>query len=347
MIGRNDLCICGSKKKYKKCCLNKDNTQKIVNRKVEDAQTKYANLYQKIYNYSIEERFEEEYKRAREIFYILDNKEQNINFERLFNTYFMIDHIMENKKVMTVSYYEENADKINESESNIMRSLFESYVSIYRVKEKRDEEVVLEDCLTNEVITTQDIKLLSGFNVDELIIARILDIEDINVLVDITVIITEDIKNVIINDIDRLYKEYEEFYKEKKAFLMHHTSILYRYVQQLLDPSVVNYLRDQTNPSEEKQTLETTVSESAVEYGVCEVSTLLNECVEDEFKTVCIKFWNEVKEKCVKGTSNGWAAAVEYHIKKENSLNVTQPEIAKKYETSASTLGKRYKDIKA
>ena len=48
----------------------------------------------------------------------------------------------------------------------------------------------------------------------------------------------------------------------------------------------------------------------------------------------------------VKGSENGWAAAVEYHIKKVAGENITQAQISKKYEISPSTLGKRYKDLK-
>ena len=49
----------------------------------------------------------------------------------------------------------------------------------------------------------------------------------------------------------------------------------------------------------------------------------------------------------VKGAENGWAAGVEYYVKKEAGQTITQAQIAKKYEISPSTLGKRYKDLKA
>lgn len=345
MIGRNDLCSCGSNKKYKKCCLNKDNTQKIVNRKVEEAQAKYASLYQKVYNYSIQEKFEEEYKKAKEMFYILDKEDNNINFERLFNTYFMIDHIMETKKVMTVAYYEENANSITTTENNIMRSLFESFVSVYRIENINDGDVILKDILTNENIQTQDIKLLGNFNQGDLIIARVIDIEGVNVLVDITVSISESIKDVICNDLERLFDTCKDVYKEMKVFLIHHTHILYRYVQQLLDPSIAKHLQEKMkNTSKETNAEETT----KVESSDCVVCDMLKDKVEEEYLSSCIDFWNEYKSNNeAKGSENGWAAAVEYHIKKEAGVNATQTEISKKYDTSSSTLGKRYKELKS
>ncbi|MDO7203963.1 hypothetical protein Q5M85_07140 [Paraclostridium bifermentans] len=38
------------------------------------------------------------------MFYILDDENVNGKFESFFNTYFIQDHIMENKKVITVDF---------------------------------------------------------------------------------------------------------------------------------------------------------------------------------------------------------------------------------------------------
>ena len=41
----------------------------------------------------------EEYEKAKEMFYIINEEAINSKFDRFFNTYFIQDHIMENKKV--------------------------------------------------------------------------------------------------------------------------------------------------------------------------------------------------------------------------------------------------------
>ena len=76
---------------------------------------------------------------------------------------------------------------------------------------------------------------------------------------------------------------------------------------------------------------------------------MLKQNVEAEFIDGCIAFWNKYKEanSDVKGAANGWAAGVEYYVKKEANQTITQAQISKKYEISPSTLGKRYKDLKA
>ena len=307
MLGRNELCPCGSGKKYKRCCLNKDVVVDRAGRKVGTAQKQYSELYTRIYEYSRQDKFKEEYEKAKEMFYIVDDEALNSKFDRFFNTYFIQDHIMESKKVMTVAFYEDNRDKVNTNEVKILRNLFESYVSVYEVKEVLDGKILLKDCL-----------------------------------IDITISISDAVKDVIVNDIKTLFGQYEDLYKDMKTFLIHHTHILYKYMQQLLEPSIADYLKKQKEEKMDK------LAEVAVTEDDCKVCTVLKQNVEAEYLNSCIDFWNDFKEANgeVKGSENGWAAAVEYHIKKVAGQVITQAQISKKYEISPSTLGKRYKDLK-
>ncbi|MCU9814855.1 SEC-C metal-binding domain-containing protein [Paraclostridium sp. AKS73] len=74
VLGRNELCPCGSGKKYKKCCLNKDVVSERASRKIVLSQKQYSQLYSKLYEYSRQPKFKEEYKKAQEMFYILDDE---------------------------------------------------------------------------------------------------------------------------------------------------------------------------------------------------------------------------------------------------------------------------------
>ncbi|SCI21093.1 Predicted metal-binding protein related to the C-terminal domain of SecA [uncultured Clostridium sp.] len=343
MLGRNDLCPCGSGKKYKKCCLNKDMASERSSRKVGLSQKQYYELYSKISEFSRDEKFKAEYDKARETFFIMEDEEINSKFERFFNTYFIQDHIMENKKVMTVEFFEANRDNLDMVERDILRSLFESYVSVYEVKEIQDEKILLKDCLNDVELYTEDINLLKDFKVGSPMIARVVKVGDINILIDITISISEAIKDTIVNDIKALFAQYEDIYKDMKTFLIHHTHILYKYIQQLLEPSIAEYLKNQRAEKASKA--------EAVE--VCEsddkVITMLKQNIEEDLLQSGIDFWNGYKAANgeVKGAENGWAAGVEYYVKKEAGQSITQAQIAKKYEISPSTLGKRYKDLKA
>ena len=342
MLGRNELCPCGSGKKYKKCCLNKDVVVDRASRKVGTAQRQYSELYTKIYEYSRQDKFKEEYEKAKEMFYIIDDEKINEKFDRFFNTYFIQDHIMDSKKVITVDFYEENRDKVTLNEVQILKNLFESYVSVYEIKEILDGKILLKDCLTDREVYTEDVKLLADFKVGSSMIARIVDIEDTSILIDITISISDAVKEVIVNDINALFSQYKDLYKDMNTFLIHHTHILYKYMQQLLEPSVAEYLKKEKEVKMEK------LAEVEVNEGDCKVCTMLRQNVEAEYLDSCIEFWNKFKSENgeVKGSENGWAAAVEYHVKKVAGQSITQAQISKKYEISPSTLGKRYKDLK-
>ena len=344
MLGRNELCPCGSGKKYKKCCLNKDVVSERASRKIVLSQKQYSQLYSKLYEYSRQPKFKEEYKKAQEMFYILDDENLNGKFESFFNTYFIQDHIMENKKVMTVDFFEENKNKLNNLEVNILKSLFESYVSVYSVKEKLEDKILLKDALTGDEIYTEDINLLNGFNQGDCIIARIVEVGQSHLLLDVTVSISDAVKDIIVNDINHFFAQYQDLYKDMKTFLIYHTHILYKYIQQLLDPNIAEYLKNQKEVNDKKQD----EVKDMLDENECLVSALLKSQVESDMLEKCLEFWNEYKSKNseIKGSENGWAAAVEYHVKKENGESVTQSQISKKYDISPSTLGKRHKDLK-
>ena len=319
MLGRNELCPCGSGKKYKKCCLNKDVVSERASRKIVLSQKQYSQLYSKLYEYSRQEKFNEEYKKAQEMFYILDDENINKKFESFFNTYFIQDHIMENKKVITVDFFEENKNNLTKTEVDILKSLFESYVSVYVIKEKLEDKILLKDAITGDEIFTEDINLLNGFNQGDCIIARIVEVGGAHLLLDVTVSISEAVKDIVVNDINHFFNQYEDLYKDIKTFLIYHTHILYKYIQQLLDPNIAEYLKNQKVVNEKKQEeIKEMISEDD-----CKVSTLLKAQVEADILQKCLDFWSEYKANNneIKGSDNGWAAAVEYHIREWTSCN--------------------------
>ncbi|GAA0705616.1 SEC-C metal-binding domain-containing protein [Paraclostridium ghonii] len=344
MLGRNESCPCGSGKKYKKCCLNKDVVSERASRKIVLSQKQYSQLYSKLYEYSRQPKFKEEYKKAQEMFYILEDKNVNSKFESFFNTYFIQDHIMENKKVVTVDFFEGNKNSLTKQEVDVLKSLFESYVSVYAIKEKLEDKILLKDAITGDEIYTEDINLLNGFNQGDCIIARVVEVGESHLLLDVTVSISEAVKDVIVNDINHFFGQYEDLYKDIKTFLIYHTHILYKYIQQLLDPNIAEYLKTQKNVKDKKQE----EVKDIINENECKVSALLKTQVESDILEKCLDFWNEYKTKNseIKGSENGWAAAVEYHINKEVGQTVTQSQISKKYDISPSTLGKRHKDLK-
>ena len=47
MVGRNELCPCGSGRKYKKCCLEKDKAKDIARNRIKLGEKQFDNLIKK------------------------------------------------------------------------------------------------------------------------------------------------------------------------------------------------------------------------------------------------------------------------------------------------------------
>ena len=344
ILNRNDKCYCGSGKKYKNCCMEKDQEMERYNRRISEAQKQYAEIYTKVYKYSRDEKFAGEIKNAEDLFYILNTEGVRARFEKFFNTFFISDHVIEQGVTISQIYPLEN--KITDNEKRILQSLINSYSSIYTIEKKERETVLLKDCFLGEEISVDDVKIIKDFEEGDTIIARIVEVSGVKLLIDITVKIVESTANFMIKDIERLYEQNKEDWPNKKIFLCYHTYVFYRYLQQLLDEEVSDYVRENIIAKandESKEVKEETVEEDG------SVSSVINKFVEDEYKEKCLAFWKEYEANHtdIKGSELGWAAAVEYLVEKEEGASVTQASIAKKYDISASTIGKRAKELKA
>ncbi len=69
------------------------------------------------------------------------------------------------------------------------------------------------------------------------------------------------------------------------TFLIHHTHILYKYMQQLLDTNVAEHLKNQKAEKEQAS------AEIAMTEDDCNVSLMLKQNVEAEYLEKCINFW--------------------------------------------------------
>lgn len=341
MIGRNDLCTCGSGKKYKKCCLNNDKQKTILINKLDVSQKYDMDLSKKLFEYSRSEKFNKEYLKAKDKFFIVDDIEVNKKFNNFFNTYYIQDYIARNNKSIGVLFYEENREKLSVIEKNILKNRLNSYTSAYEVVEINEDKAVLKDILLDEYNYVNDLNMIKALKVGEIIIGRIAKIAHINKFIDTVCSISTAIKNIMIKDINDIYASNKNTYKDIKHFLIYNTNLLYRYIQQLLDPKIGEYLKKQKNDAKYREL------DKNKEYK-CGVEKLIKEYVEDDYLEVALTTWEEYKNtsKDIKGSESGWASALEYHIKKEKGLTVTQGDLAKKYKVSPSTLGKRYKEIK-
>lgn len=120
-------------------------------------------------------------------------------------------------------------------------------------------------------------------------------------------------------------------------------------IESKIENNLVAKMMVQELPKEQKIEIKDTKQiECKDSQEQCKIYGILISKVENEYKQQCIKAWKNFKRlhKSYTGSESGWAAAIEYDVKKGIDDSVTQEQIAKKYNVSARTLGKRYKELK-
>ncbi|WP_455544246.1 SEC-C metal-binding domain-containing protein [Intestinibacter sp.] len=222
MVGRNELCPCGSGRKYKKCCLEKDRAKDIARNRVKIGETQLESVIQKLAEFSSQ--YDKVYRNKCEIDFGVSNYE----LENLMNVYYLANYRYNKQSSIMLDYFNKNKQNISKNDEEIIENTLNSYMSIYQVKEKDINKVLLRDILLNEDVYVEDIDLFSVFKVGESLLARIVTVGDTKIFLDKTVKINESRKIQIKNDIDNRYKQTKKKCKTKKQCLINNIKFMYQ-----------------------------------------------------------------------------------------------------------------------
>ena len=339
MIGRNELCPCGSGKKYKKCCLQKNQSIEFTRNKILYAKGLYENMENKIYEYARSLSFYGDRVKAIQQFHI--SQDSNLKIDKLYNTYFINDYKTINGNTIIERFADNNKLTLNKSQRNVLLSMIKSNIGIFKIEDINATKTILRDYFTDNKITVEDVNLVKNLNRYDSIISRIVNVQGMNIFVQDYVKVTKENMKIILENINQLYNNYNKKVKNKKEFLYYNSEVIYNFAQQII-------LNDESyliSPV----TLEKTKlkKESKEELGV-NIYDILKNNIEDKYLQKGLDLWNKFKKSntSIKGSENGWAAAVEYYIKKDAGETITQAQVSQKYEVSSRTLGKRYKALK-
>lgn len=341
MIGRNKLCPCGSGKKYKKCCLQKNQVIEFTKNKTLYAKGLYNNLENKINEYSKQERFSEDRNECKQYFYVFH--EDNVKVNKLFNTYFVHDFTLKNNKVIANMFVEENQLTLSKIHKSILMGMLKSNISIFKVEDISLTNASIRDYFNDLKIVVEDVDSLKNIQVGDNIIARPVNIQGMNILVDDCIKLSQENVDLIINTIRNIYMTNEKDINNIKEFLVYHSELIYRFAQQI----IINDESYSINPQELSYKVKKDFK--VQKNDELDIYNILKDNIEEKYLQKGINLWKEFikANKSVKGSENGWAAAVEYYIKKDAGEIVTQAQVSQKYEISPRTLGKRYKELKA
>ncbi len=220
----------------------------------EKSQKAYLNLYKKIFKFSENHKYDEMRDMARKVFFIMDDEKVNERFASLFTTYCLFDYYTLDGKNIALEYanlYKSN--KISADDYNNAISVIASYLSIYTVVKKDLDGVVLKDEISKSEVLTYEFDVLKDIEVGESVIGRLANISGVNLLVDIIVKIPENTKDFIINDVKVVYEHNKDSYSSLVEFAMYNTYIFYRYIQQLIDVDVSNFMNDKVKSNSQTE----------------------------------------------------------------------------------------------
>ncbi|MDT8858884.1 SEC-C metal-binding domain-containing protein [Alkalihalobacillus sp. MEB130] len=152
-ILRNDPCLCGSGKKYKKCCMNKENVVQIQQAKEERFSQKKHQLTEKVRMF-IDSKLT--YKQDQNLFTEFRNRTDrtiNEHVERMFFEFWLyFFHRYENGLRGIEWFAKERASRLSGAERELVKKWASLQPKLVEAVEKRQSSIVFRDVLTNEAL---------------------------------------------------------------------------------------------------------------------------------------------------------------------------------------------------
>lgn len=179
-IGRNAPCPCGSGKKYKKCCLLKEQ-QKLPEKPPADAFDK--RLMDRIFKYS-ETIPKKEFLNAVALYWRTEPKEPVILPEEAqddggaFMAWYIHDYSLSTGKTILEQFYESHANRLKDDEKAFLQSDMKTCPGLYEVIEVREgEDLTLSDIFHDDILSVKEVKGSYQVVKWDILMVRIIDIK--------------------------------------------------------------------------------------------------------------------------------------------------------------------------
>ncbi|UCE52925.1 MAG: SEC-C domain-containing protein [Desulfobacterales bacterium] len=178
-IGRNDPCPCGSGKKYKKCCLKKDELKKAISLpKRRTAEESVDSLRGKIMKFIDMEKLKGCYPAALDQYWKtpkegLDPRAMVETDMFGFTEWFVHDYVLPDFGKPLITVYLESNPKLTRTELQILKDWQATNISVYQItRVEENNGVYCEDIFTDEEFFIHDISISRSIKQWELLMAR-------------------------------------------------------------------------------------------------------------------------------------------------------------------------------
>jgi tetratricopeptide (TPR) repeat protein len=233
-IGRNDPCPCGSGKKYKRCCLNKDGVKEPAKT---SATQKEIEIRDRLLSFSGKERYKKEFEKAYQLFWrrpfseplALDEKGE-ADFAS-FLEWFIHDFSLWNGATIVEEFYQEKKGKLSEEEISLLKHEIASYLSLYEVTSVTPGVGLrLKDLFTGEEIDILEVRGSLAAVKWDVLFTRVIRMGGINKLSGIVTLIPRRIKENVLISIKAVWEKFKSetgnhewpYFVKSNAHIIHH-----------------------------------------------------------------------------------------------------------------------------
>ena len=150
-VGRNDPCPCGSGKKYKKCCLIKENIIELAEHRREKFYTEKQHLVEKVGNFLQKQIPLKEYNQLKTTLIERADKSIEKDLEESFFTYWLyFYHHFDNGLRGIEWFYQANKDSLTNEDKAMTETWMNMHPRFLQAIDVQDEVVIFQDMLTDE-----------------------------------------------------------------------------------------------------------------------------------------------------------------------------------------------------
>lgn len=177
-VGRNEPCPCGSGKKYKKCCEQKNNLIQLFSGEITKDE---ANEVRRLLEMFISDNNVHLLERIDEVFQLEEIAEKNMeSAEGLAFEWFVMDYPFEGEESFFDYFLREIRGKIDLRLLKKLESWKESYLSVYDVKAHlENEKILLKDIFTKEEKVLSVLGFESIPKENDLLVSRLVPVDGI------------------------------------------------------------------------------------------------------------------------------------------------------------------------
>ncbi|UCZ53833.1 SEC-C domain-containing protein [Bacillus shivajii] len=335
-IGRNDACLCGSGKKYKKCCMGKQNNVSITPQDAKDFQELLPRLFD--YSKKYDDVLQPLYQRYTNTFERLQRKDAQAFSQLLFHWLVFNHPNAGDGKTILKKFVEEHQSQYSDRFQRLLTKWNEELQPrLMSVEKKESEQAVLKDELEGSVVIPEPTGVTQHLSEGDLLVGYLYPSPAGIILGSDAVVLPKKYESVFLKEWTELYDNYNKKEQKQSFYTANFTSVV----------GVLTMIALNKVAGFEEQEL----SEQA--KGVWAELTShvnLNDYSYDVLLDAKAKWMQYVGEKQPRIQKPAvFAAALEYWMTKQANqwTTLTQKEAAAKYKVSAATISSRFKELNA